>query len=67
MLLKYLSNFCRTLETSLINCEINLMLTWSANCIISEDDGGTNFAINDTKLMFLLELNKVKITTKLLQ
>ena len=31
--LKYLSNFWRTLEMLLINCEINLMLTWSANCV----------------------------------
>ena len=26
--LKYLSNFWRTLEMPLINCEINLILTW---------------------------------------
>ena len=32
--LKYLSNFWRTLEMSLIYCEINLILTWSANCFI---------------------------------
>ena len=32
--LKYLSNFWRTLEMSLINCEINLVLTWSRNCVI---------------------------------
>ena len=31
--LKYLSKFWRTLETPLINCEINLILTWSANCV----------------------------------
>ena len=30
--LKYLSNFWRTLEMSLINCEINLILTWSGDC-----------------------------------
>ena len=29
--LKYLSNFRRTLEMPLINCEINLILTWSTN------------------------------------
>ena len=29
LLLKYLSNFWRTLEMPLINCEINLNLTWS--------------------------------------
>ena len=27
--LKYLSNFWRTLEISLINCKVNLILTWS--------------------------------------
>ena len=32
--LKYLSNFWRTLEMSLINCEVNLVLTWCANCVI---------------------------------
>ena len=30
--LKYLSNFWRTLEMPLINCEVNLILTWSSNC-----------------------------------
>ena len=32
--LKYLSNFWRTLEMSLINCEVNLILNWSADCAI---------------------------------
>ena len=31
---KYLSNFWRTLEMPLINCEVNLILTWSADCVI---------------------------------
>ena len=30
--LKYLSNFWRTLEMPLTNCEINLILSWSGNC-----------------------------------
>ena len=30
--LKYLSNFWRTSEIPLINCEINLIITWSTNC-----------------------------------
>ena len=29
--LKYLSNFWRTLEMPLINCEINIISTWSNN------------------------------------
>ena len=32
--LKYLSNFWRTLEMSLIHCEVNLILTWYENCVI---------------------------------
>ena len=51
--LKYLSNFWRTLEMSLINCEITLLLTWSASCaIVSTDVTNQNatFAITDTKL-----------------
>ena len=31
--LKYLSNFWRTFEMPLINSEINLILTWSENCV----------------------------------
>ena len=30
--IKYFSNFWRTLEMPLINCEINLILTRSTNC-----------------------------------
>ena len=42
VLLKYLSNSWRTLEMPLANCEINLILTFSANQV-------TAFAITDTK------------------
>ena len=51
--LKYLSNFCRTLQIPLINCEINLILTWSANCVIvsiAVANQGATFAMTDTKL-----------------
>ena len=33
--LKFLSNFIWILEMLLINCEINLILTWSSTCIIT--------------------------------
>ena len=36
--LKYLSNFWRTLEMPLINCEIELILSWSENCVIIYTD-----------------------------
>ena len=50
--LKYFSNFWRALKMSLINCEINLISTWSANCVISNAAGiqATLFAITDAKL-----------------
>ena len=32
--LKHFSNFRRTLETPLINCEVDLILDWSENCVI---------------------------------
>ena len=32
--LKYLTNFWRTLEMPLINCEVNLILTWSSTCVL---------------------------------
>ena len=48
--LKYLSNFWRTLEMPLMNCEINLILTWSGTCVLSNDTKATTFAVTDTKL-----------------
>ena len=51
--LKYLSNFWQTLQMPLINCEINLLLTWSASCVIVSADvvnQNVTFAITDTKL-----------------
>ena len=51
--LKCLSNFWRTLEMPLINCEITLLLTWSASCVIVSTDVANQyatFAITDTKL-----------------
>ena len=51
--LKYLSNFWRSLEMPLINCEINLILTWSANCVIVFTDvanQGATFSMTLTKL-----------------
>ena len=35
MPLKHLGNFRKTLDISLINCEINLILTWSENCVLT--------------------------------
>ena len=37
--LKYLSNFWRNLEMPLINCEVNLILTWSSTCVLIYNSG----------------------------
>ena len=56
VLLKYLSNFWRTLGMPLINCDINLILTWSANCAIVSiancaiANQNATFAITNTRL-----------------
>ena len=34
--LKYLSNFRRSLDMPLVNCEISLTLTWSQNCVLTD-------------------------------
>ena len=51
--LKYLSNFWRTLEMPLINCETELILTWSRGCVIiytNVDDQVPTFTITETNL-----------------
>ena len=53
--LKYSSNFCRNLENLLIDCQINLDLNWSKDCVIVAtevvDQEGT-FSITKAKLFF---------------
>ena len=51
--LKYSSNFWRNLEISIINCEINLFLTWSADCVISFATRATKFATSNTIIKLL--------------
>ena len=48
--LKYLSNFWRTMEMPLINCESNLNLTWSVNRVIvytNVSNQGVTFTITE--------------------
>ena len=64
--LKYLSNFWRTLEMPLINCEVNLILTWSSVCVISNSNGVGTFKITDTKLYVPVVTLSTQENTKLL-
>ena len=68
--LKYLSNFWRTLEMFLINCDINLILTWSANwVIVSTNNANQNatFAITNTRLYVPVVTLSTQENAKLLQ
>ena len=65
--LKYLSNFWRALEMSLINCEVNRILIWSSPCIITNSTGAGTFAITDTKLYVTLVTLSMQDNPKLLQ
>ena len=63
--LKYLSNFWRTLEMLLINCEV--ILTWSKDCVITNSTGEGKFAITETKLYVPVVTLSTKDNEKLLQ
>ena len=65
--LKYLSNFWRTLEMLLISCEVNLILTWSSTCVITNSAGAGTFEITDTKLYVPVMTLSTQENTKLLQ
>ena len=50
----------------MINWEINLILTWSADCVISSASGGAKFAVTDTKLYVLTVALSIQDNAKLL-
>ena len=51
----------------LINCEVNLILTWSKDCVISSATGKTKFKITDTKLYVPVVTFSTQDNAKLLQ
>ena len=64
--LKHLSNFKRTLDIPLINCEISLTLTWSKNYVIiskatRDPDPDANPAVTAVNCMFQQLLFQLKI------
>ena len=79
--LKHLSNFWRSLNVPLINCKVELILTWSKNCVLADmatrDAGGDNpaivapsgatFKINDPKLFVPVVTLSKENDTKLLE
>ena len=68
--LKYLCNFWRTLEMPVINCEVNLILTWSSTCVLvatNIPNQNATFAITYTKLYVPVVTLSTQENAKLLQ
>ena len=51
----------------LINCEVNLILTWSKDCVITNSTGERKFAITDTKLYVPVVTSSTQDNAELLQ
>ena len=51
----------------LINCEVNLILTWSKDCVISSATGKKKFTITDIKLYVPVVTLSIQDNAKLLQ
>ena len=58
--LKYLSNFWRSLEMSLINCKVFLELNWIEDCISSSAGNSAKFEITDAKLQVPIVTSSTK-------
>ena len=67
--LKYISNFFRSLEMLLVNCKIDLELTWHKDCMISGVDAAAgqvvSFMITNTKLYVPIVTLSTKDNTSL--
>ena len=51
----------------LINCEVNLILTWSRDCVITNSNGAGKFKITETKLYVPVVTLSTQDNAKLLQ
>ena len=51
----------------LINCEVNLLLTWSRDCVITNSTGAGKFEITETKLYVPVVTLSAQDNVKLLQ
>ena len=51
----------------LIYCEVNLILTWSKDCVITNSTGAGKFAITETKLYLRVVTLSTQDNAKLLQ
>ena len=67
LLILLVLSFWRTLEIPLINCEVNLVLTWSSTCVTTNSTGAGTFQITDTILLVPAVTLSTQDNSKLLQ
>ena len=65
--LKYLSNYWTTPEIPPISCKVNLILSWSKDCVITNSTGEGKFKITETKFYILVVVLSTQDSAKLLQ
>ena len=57
VLLKYLSNFCISLEIPLINCKVELKVKWTNHCFLSVN-GNDNTDADPNNVVFTMKYAK---------
>ena len=65
--LKYLSNFWRALEFSLMNCEICCQLIWPKKCFIVAGSTTLEFKVTDAKLYVPVVILSIQDNIRLLK
>ena len=71
--LKYLRNFWRSLNIPLISCEVEIILTWTKNCVLADmtvannPPTGLEFQIKETKLYVMVVTLSKESDIKLLE
>ena len=58
--MKYLSNFWRSLEIPLINCNVELKLKWTKYCVFSAGASDNNILVITIILKMLFLLSKAQ-------
>ena len=64
--LKYLRNFCRSLEILLINCKVELKIRWRRHSVLSVTDTDNSNGKNDNSITFTVKDTKLYVPVEFL-
>ena len=65
MPLKYVSNFLRSLEMSLVNCKVELIGKWTKHCVLAAP-GNDNINNETENIIFTIKDTKLYISVAIL-